>query len=465
MDSQVKKKLGETTGPFSFIRFSEWRPQTFSADVTLEIPTLAQFLTEEYFTPISFHFWVEITSLTIKSIQKMSKKIESLIEASMTVGKEVFRDFPPVEGSFEVSIHALQFNSQEQIIIDNIITFTNKQLANQINRGFSWDLEKWIRSIYTKSINSNYDCARWDIVKGIHFIQKYINELSINLFDIHHSLLFSGWHTEQFELENINSFESNSLTAKVYLFNLAPTFAKTLEFSKFLNIENFYLFTEQSFELIDFWKKKIQKIIEPVLELKIDINEKTGEEYKISTNSMLFQELKKNSDSIIYYNLLSIRYPLRINFLFSLPTSSLENQDSSSPIVWNKVIFTLKTSNGKILKQEVIENCKAYKLAQVDQQFQPERELNSRMRMADQLRARLETLLKQQTERMSSIKQLITEPQLLSEHLDENLLAESLNDLSLAFEILDYLSEEELLLSELPPTTKMFQPPENDFLM
>ena len=126
----------------------------------------------------------------------------------------------------------------------------------------------------------------------------------------------------------------------------------------------------------------------------------------------------------------------------------------------------IKTSTDQIIKIENLLIGKTYRLLADQLEYQPERELNERIRLADNLKYRLEQLLSIQSEKSETIKNLIAEPQLLESQFDQNhgLILSSLNDVKLALEILDHLAEEELLLAEIPPTSKMFQPPKEDIL-
>ena len=91
------------------------------------------------------------------------------------------------------------------------------------------------------------------------------------------------------------------------------------------------------------------------------------------------------------------------------------------------------------------------------------------MRRASRLKDKLESILMLQSESNAYIKKMLVEPTLLvdtenieSKKEQEEVLEETIDDLKLAFEIIDYLQEQELLLNELPPATKMFKPPETN---
>ena len=127
--------------------------------------------------------------------------------------------------------------------------------------------------------------------------------------------------------------------------------------------------------------------------------------------------------------------------------------------------FKLKTSSGEEFKKEVLKNCVTYRLPSGESQYQPERELNNRMRRGEKLKSKLDSILQQQSELNAQIKKMIVEPNFLQDMLDETAIKDTIENLKLAFEIVNYLQEQELLLAELPPIAKMFQPPTNGDLL
>ncbi len=90
---------------FSFIRFAEYRPQTFTADLSIEIPTLAQFIKDETFQPLNMVIYIELTSLVIKNLTLLCSRIEELLSIMFREGKERFRSFPPVKESFSLKYY------------------------------------------------------------------------------------------------------------------------------------------------------------------------------------------------------------------------------------------------------------------------------------------------------------------------------------------------------------------------
>ena len=233
-----------------------------------------------------------------------------------------------------------------------------------------------------------------------------------------------------------------------------------------LGISQDYFLSRNFNQVLNSWKRKLLNNIEPKLIVTMDPHETWGVDFTSATNATLFQNVNTDDENqFVFYNLKSIRYPLRMNWLFKLPVEALENEiDSFNPVVWDRLKLSIQTSAGGVINEEVIPQGKTYRLEQNSIQYQPERELNERMRLANNLKQRLEQLLIIQGEKNQVLSKMIAEPQLLEDNLDHNLISNGLNDLKLAFEILDYLAEEELLLAEIPPITKMFEPPKTDLL-
>ena len=101
-----------TKETFSFIRYAEYRPQTFTSDLTIEIPTLAQLITDETFQPINIKLYLELTSLTVINISLICTRIEELLSSMFTIGKGSFHTFPPVADSFSLELDLLQYSKR-----------------------------------------------------------------------------------------------------------------------------------------------------------------------------------------------------------------------------------------------------------------------------------------------------------------------------------------------------------------
>lgn len=469
MSDIVKSRLKGESDSFSFIRFAEWRPQALSAEITLEIPTLAQYLKDDDFSPVTFHLWLEVSALSLKNVDLICKRVEELIDISFSSTKNSFRVFPPTKDSFELVVHLLSYDIPQRKIQIKDEFWSNKELTSTINRGFSWELQKRISNAY-KELNSSesWDNSQWNLENSLSTIFSSILNDDDSTVVNYHGILLSGWHTTgPFEevLDFGKNFDLLYFSKKLSFFTIAPINKYVNDLGKALNLK-IECFTSKNYNsILNSWKRKLLSNIEPLLDLTIKPHETWGNDFSSSTNAALFQDVITEEKTITFYNLQSIRYPLRINWSFTLPTEALEQQlDSFNPVVWNNLNLTIKTASGRVIKVENISDAMTYRLPQGNLEYQPERELNERMRLADSLKYRLERLLDVQSSKSEIIRKLIAEPQLLEDNLDHELIAESLNDIKLAFEILDYLAEEELLLAEIPPITKMFKPPETDLL-
>jgi hypothetical protein len=460
----------DSQSSFSLTRFAEYRPQTFSADFTLEIPTLGPYLLEEHFQPFNLVVWLEVTSLTIKNLSLISARLEEIISITLNTAKDIFRIFPPKQDSFSLTINLLYFNHLEKRIKSVNFLWNAEQIQKSLFRGFSWDLEKWFFSEFSKiSIQEYYDGSKWDLKLALNFIKehsKLINSESIKEVNL---LMLSCWDTEEsFEtlLQELEPFELADVSW-YYLFTIAPLNSMTSIITDLLEMKKTQLLvpSDEVEDLQTFWKNNIIKLFEPILEITINPTE-IGKNFEISTNVPKFQDEKVLENKLLIYNLRSIRYPLRINFFFTLPVMNknqiINNQD---PVVLDSLILNLKTSVGTIFTSETLRRINTYKLSLIDLNYQPERELNTRMRRIAKLRKRLEELLQIQVEKSAQIKKMISEPSYLTEIGLEDSILETINEIKLTFEIIEYLEEQELLLAELPPITKMFKPPVNSDLL
>ena len=171
-DKIRKSDLSEN---FSLIRFAEYRPSTFTADYTLEIPTLAQFITDETFQPVNLVVWLELTSLTLKNVHVISTRLEEFIAKMIEVGKDIFRNFPPISGSFTLTIHLLQYNFTTQVIQTEDLTKAFEQINNQLYKGLAWEIEKWIIQQGQDFENHpDFDLTRWNLKQCIKLVIIYI---------------------------------------------------------------------------------------------------------------------------------------------------------------------------------------------------------------------------------------------------------------------------------------------------
>ena len=80
MSFEDVNQLNTTTDEVIRLRFAEWRPQTLSVDVTLEIPSIIHHISESDLNPLDFHCWIEISSLTQKNKKKINMRLPSKIK-------------------------------------------------------------------------------------------------------------------------------------------------------------------------------------------------------------------------------------------------------------------------------------------------------------------------------------------------------------------------------------------------
>lgn len=454
---------------FSFIRFAEYRPQTFTSDLTFEIPTLAQYITDETFQPVNLVLYLELTSLTIKNVSLICERIEELLSVMFTVGKETFHTFPPIKDSFTLTIHLLIFFSKNSTIQSINRIRSHEQMQNILFKGFGRDLEKWIILTYDSAQQDpEYNPSKWNFLQALSYIKEDSNNKESGTIKNINLLILSCWDTENsFDdvMQSVESFEE-SFVPWYYLFTITPSNSMTTALADLLSIPLYNLLVDDKSlaNMQLYWKNTLLKLLEPVLEVKIKPTE-LGSKYSIATNLTVFQNQKILSDGLVIYKLQSQRYPIRINFLFNLPVQDPKSNPLTDPIILESLEMQLKTSTGNKFKEELLKDCITYKLPLGESEYQPERELNNRMRRGEKLKRKLESILQQQSELNVQIKKLIIEPKFLEEMLDEETIKESIENLKIAFEIVNYLQEQELLLAEMPPTAKMFQPPRNGSLL
>ena len=180
---------------FSFIRFAEWRPETLSAEITVEIPTLAQFLMDQYFTAVTFHIWLELTSITIKNLENIGRRIEDLLDQSFSSVRGSFRKFPPSPQTFGLTLHIMLYNSSNGFFMVKEESWTGEELKSSINRGFAWDFQKRINTIYTEQCKTDWDNSHWDLAKCLDVIKSMVKDDDDSKCINVHGILISGWHT------------------------------------------------------------------------------------------------------------------------------------------------------------------------------------------------------------------------------------------------------------------------------
>ena len=276
----------------------------------------------------------------------------------------------------------------------------------------------------------------------------------------------SCWNTEgTFEdlMQKLDPLNENHVPW-YYLMVISPLNSRTMAIADLLNMPIYNLLVNEKnlSNLQLMWKNTLLTLIEPILEVEINPTV-LGSSYAVATNLTLFQNQKSGPTGCILYNIRSQRYPIRINFLFKLPVQDQKaNQLPSDPVVLETLEIKLKTSTGEEFNRETIKNCTTYRLPAGETQYQPERELNNRMRRGERLKNKLKLILQQQSELNAQIQKMIVEPNFLQQRADDKTIKDSIDNLKLAYEIVNYLQEQELLLDELPPTAKMFQPPQSN---
>ena len=463
--AQNSSRVGQLDA-FTLLRFAEYRPSTFTSDFTIEIPTLAQFITDETFQPINIVVWLELTSLTMKQLHLICSRLEELISTTMDCGKEIFRTFPPSTDSFGLTIHLLQYDTQTNMINDTIVKKAYDEIASTLFKGLAWDLEKWISKIYKENESkSTYDATKWNVQEAVKYIQDKTTLPSEKPIQDVNLLLLSCWHTEgPFEelFQTVSPF-AQTLVSWNYLYTISPVNSMTVGLADLLEIDlrDLLVPEKQLGHLQDQWKNTLLTLIEPILEVEIKPSS-IGTNYNVATNLPFFKKQKDKDQGLLIYNLQSQRYPIRINLLFNLPVPDRDaTQLDYNPVVLESIELYLRTSIGKEFKKEGIKDGTTYRLSTHETIYQPERELNARMRRVQRLKTKLSSIVEYQSEISAQINKIINEPEYLEQAVDEQLLQESISDLKLAFEIIDYLQEQELLLAELPPISKKFEPPKN----
>ena len=452
---------------FSFIRFAEYRPQTFTADLTFEIPTLAQFITDETYQPINMKIYLELTSLTIINITLICNRIEELLSTMFKVGKESFHIFPPINDSFSLEIDLMQYSVTTATILTRKFSKSFDQMQNTLFKGLGREIERWIVNIHkTAEQTKDYDPTRWNFQKALDYIKEQSTKEQHAKIKELNLMMLSCWNTESsFEdlIQILEPFEE-AYVPWHYLLVISPMNSITTALADLLEVPIYNILVDEKnlSNLQLMWKNTLLTLIEPIIEVTINPTV-IGSNYLVANNLSLFQNQKPRPQGFILYNIRSQRYPIRINFLFKLPVQEQKtNQIPQDPVVLEKLELKLKTSLGEEFKREEIKNCLTYRLPAGESQYQPERELNNRMRRGEKLKTKLKTILNQQSELNAQIKKMIVEPNFLQEAGDETTIKDSIDNLKLAFEIVNYLQEQELLLAELPPTAKMFQPPQNN---
>lgn len=461
-----KTPKSNLTENFTLIRFAEYRPSTFTSDFTLEIPTLAQHITDESFQPINIVVWLELTSLTVKNAHLICTRLEELLATTLEVGKEIFHTFPPVAQSFTLTVNLLKYNISTQMIETIKLTKSFDQINSMLFKGLGRDIEKWIMQHANDSIkNPNFDLTRWNLQQGLVFIYDKISQKDESSIKDIHLLFLSCWHTEGpfEELYQLLEPFTHKFVSWIYLFTLSPINSLTVGLADLMEISIFdLLIDEKKIENLQLqWKNTLLTLIEPILEVTV-LPTDLGLDYETATNLPFFQKQKTKENGFIIYNLQSQRYPLRMNFLVTLPVSTKDTPREYNPVVWKEIVLQLRMSNGKEFKKDLITEGTSYRLSASETLYQPERELNARMRRAQRLKNKLQAIIDYQSETSAQIKKLISEPEYLEKMINEEMVQESISDLKLAFEIIDYLQEQELLLAELPPVSKKFEPPQNN---
>lgn len=451
---------------FSFIRFAEYRPQTFTSDLTIEIPTLAQFIKDETYQPVNVEIYLELTSIAIKNVNLICKRIEELVSILIDVGKDNFRSFPPLQESFSLTINLLKYSTGSKSIQSIKTVKSYEQMQHVLFKGLGRDLEKWIRATYgTAEQESDYSPNKWDLMQALNFVKEEAKKPLIPHVKKIHLLFLSCWNTEsQFEdvMQSIEPFEDTQVSW-YYLFAISPLNSMTTAIADLLNVSVLNLLIEEKnlSNLQLTWINIVSTLIEPVLEVTVNPTV-IGSKYRIATNMTLFQNQKYFENKLLIYNIRTQRYPLRVNLLFNLPVQDQKNSGETDPVVLESLELKLKTSTGEEFNKEVLKECRTYRLPSGESIYQPERELNNRMRRGERLKRKLQSILQQQSELNAQIKKMIVEPNYLQDAVDEETIQESIGNLKLAFEIVNYLQEQELLLAEMPPISKMFKPPANN---
>ena len=451
---------------FSFIRFAEYRPQTFTSDLTLEIPTLAQFIKDETYQPVNVEIYLELTSVAIKNVRTICKRIEEVVAILINVGKDNFRSFPPIEESFSLTLNLLKYSSGSKSIQSVKTVKSYNQMQHVLFKGLGRDLEKWILVMYAAAEQeSDYNPSKWNLLQALNFVKEEANKNIIPQIKKIHLLFLSCWNTEsKFEdaMQSLEPFDQTQVSW-YYLFTISPLNSMTTAIADLLNVSVLNLLIEEKnlSNLQLTWKNIVSTLIEPILEVTVNPTA-IGSKYSVATNMTLIQNQKHFKNKLVIYNIRSQRYPLRVNLLFNLPVQEQKNSGETDPVVLESLELKLKTSTGEEFSQEILKECRTYRLPAGESMYQPERELNNRMRRGERLKGKLQSILQQQSELNAQIKKMIVEPNYLQDMVDEEAIQESIENLKVAFEIVNYLQEQELLLAEMPPTSKMFKPPENN---
>lgn len=445
----LKQKIRENG--IGHLRFAEWRPQTLSADVTLEIPPIVHHISEEDFQSLDFHCWIEMTALTIKNAGTIANHIDQLIEIALRIGRSSYRNFPPLKNSFRLTLHFLSWHSEFGIQEKSLLLSTN-ELLRLAGRTLNRDLEKIIKDNYDILYqNPIWNPSQWSIIDVLDFLQETIMDINKKYLDGQniHIMIISGWETENSNIKDTkNSYEviNNMMShGKGYLYSFVPLikFMKFLE--DILGIKSISIMDITSDQYETQWKQSLLSQIEPTLEIEIISNDTWVQSFALATNLSLFDKSKQTKNGLILHNIMSVRYPVILNFLFKLPIKSLQNSSADfSPVLWDKIVLILKGKN--IILEQTISSQPVSALPLADIKYQSERELNERIRLADSLRQNIENIVNKINQNTNRMNNWISNPNSIQLNTVKQFLSTELNDLSLAIQILDHLAEEELLL-------------------
>lgn len=448
-----------------FLRFAEWRPQTLSAEVTIEIPPVIQYITENSLNSLDFHCWIELTSLTKKNAEHISRHIDQLLVVGLTVAQETYKKFPPRANSFNLIVHLISWHGNEKLT-ERRFSWKIEELLQIRGRRLSLDLLKIINETYKEnSSNDTWDASRWGINKFLKYLNAQV-EITNERFSYGenvHLIYIAGWNTE--ENLDINKLDDNYALKQCFSFNKGYLFYLASKTSFLNQLEEIYKFDsigilETVFEQYsDEWESFLLDIIEPTLVVTLTPNTLWRSNYTIATNLSFSQHFTLNEHEIIFKNIRSLRYPIIINFLFYLPIESMESLANLEPIVWEMI--ELKLEGIELISSDQMGAVTAFKLPLANPKYQAEREINERIRLNHNLQQKIRNLMKEISSRSLTINEWISQSDFQSE--EENALLfpfidQGLSDLDLAFQIIDWLSEDELLLSEIPSTKKNFLP-------
>lgn len=451
----------------AYLRYSEWRLQTLSADVTVEVPSLAHHISEDVLTPVTLHFWVEATALTERHLRQVADLLDNLVAETLALGRGTYRRFPPTPTSFATHLHLVRWHPNGGVD-EETVQWSAEDLLPKAGRTWAWDVERFVQQVMTRwRGEEGWDPTRWDLETVLTHLQQWIVELNGKgqaEEQVVHGVVMAGWSTEGVlnpELAGIHSQLGQILLTNGTLLLTAPPTNTLKQYLTQLGLAPKLAVGGRQEQLVGTWTTVVQSLVEPQLEVTVSPNKTWGQHYTFATNLPLFLQVRRNKTGVVVNNVRAVRYPVRLNFLFRIPSSSLERKVGLFvPVVWDELVVQLRTAAGKVLAKQVLPPCTAHPLPVRDSYYQVERELNQRLRQADTLRRKLEELLEGTGDQVANLQSQLTD--LTNVDIGELLttLDQSYQDLSLAFQIIDYLSEEELLMAEVPPTTKSFQAPD-----